>query len=341
MGNLSTSGGLPTGFSNAIWLAAMTAFAFTLPWLTDDDYHLHVLIQIATGAIMAVSFRLMYLTGRLSIAHAAFAAIGAYTSALLVMRLGLSFWLALPCAGVVAACVAIAVGYPALRTRGVYFAIVTLGVVEITNTVFRHYAIDVTGGAMGLLGVPRPNPVALPGFEMSFDSRTHYYFFALALMLASVGALYWLEKSRFGMTLFAIRQSEALASSVGVNATAYLLAAFAITAFFAGLTGSFLAHYLRIVSPHDFTFAYSTKIITYAVIGGMSTVSGPILGATFLTILTESLREFGAYYDIMALSAILIFVLLFQPEGISGIPRLFARKPRIEIDKTAEMRESD
>ena len=305
------------------WLVAgLVAIAVVLPQLTDDDYYLHVMVLMEAGIIMASSFRLMFLTGSLSIAHASFAAIGSYASAIMVMRMGLPFWVSLPLAGLVGAFIAVILGYPALRTKGIYFAIVTLGIVEITNTTLKHFGVEYTGGSMGLTGVPRPGAIAIPGMAIiDFSSKVHYYYLALVLVLLTLAALYWLERSRFGATVHAICDADPLAASVGVNVTAYMLATFAITAFFASVTGAFMVHYVRIISPFDYTFAYSTKIITYAVIGGINSFSGPIVGAVFLTAMTEALRGVGAYYDVMGMSIVLILVLLFLPGGLVDIPR--------------------
>jgi branched-chain amino acid transport system permease protein len=311
-----------TGPARTWLLVLLIGLAIALPQLTDDDYYLHVMILMEAGIIMASSFRLMFLTGSLSIAHASFAAIGSYASALMVMRLGLPFWASLPLAGLIGALVAVVLGYPALRTKGIYFAIVTLGIVEITNTALKHFGVEYTGGSMGLTGVPRPGAIAIPGIALiDFSSKVHYYYLALALLLVSIAILYWLERSRFGATVHAICDADPLASSVGINVTAYMLATFAITAFFASITGAFMVHYVRIISPFDYTFAYSTKIITYAVIGGINSFSGPVVGAVFLTAMTEALRGVGAYYDVMGMSIVLVLVLLFLPGGLVDIPR--------------------
>jgi branched-chain amino acid transport system permease protein len=328
----------PTKQSPAWKIGVALAIALMLPMLTQDDYFLHVCLLMEMGIIMATSFRLMFLSGNLSIAHASFAAIGAYASALMVMRLGLSFWISLPLAGVTGAAVAVALGFPALKTKGIYFTIVTLGIVEITNTALKHFWTDVTGGAMGLPGVPRPGAISLPGLPViDFSSKVHYYYLALAIVLVTLAVLFWLERSRFGVTIKSICESDALASSVGINVTAYLLATFAITAFFAAISGAFMVHYLRLVSPFDYTFAYSTKIITFAVIGGLATFSGPVVGTVFLTVLTEFLRGVGSYYDVMGLSVVLVLVLLFLPGGLVSLPqRLRSRKSRVTSDSEAQ-----
>lgn len=324
-----------TGPARAWLIAVVVIVAIVLPQLTDDDYYLHVMVLMEAGIIMASSFRLMFLTGSLSIAHASFAAIGSYASALLVMRAGLPFWVSLPLAGLIGALVAVILGYPALRTKGIYFAIVTLGIVEITNTALKHFGVSYTGGSMGLTGVPRPSAISLPGIALiDFSSKVHYYYLALVLVLVSIAFLYWLERSRFGATIHAICDADPLAASVGVNVTAYMLATFAISAFFASLTGAFMVHYVRIISPFDYTFAYSTKIITYAVIGGINSFSGPIVGAVFLTAMTEALRGVGAYYDVMGMSIILVLVLLFLPGGLVDIPRRVLAWRRARKDGT-------
>lgn len=288
---------------------------FLVPLITRDPYDLHILITITIFAVLSVGLRLILITGQISVAQVAFYGIGAYASALLVLRMGWNTWLTMPMAGIIAGLVAVAVGYLALRLKGAYFIILTIAFGEVVRLVFMRWD-RLFGGSLGLSGIPKPSPIL--GFE--FGSKVEFYYLALLLALVAVAFMYRLEHSRFGLTFSAIREADVLAESVGINPMRYKVLAFAVACFFAGLVGAFYAHYTHFIAPYDFTFHDSARIIVFAIVGGRSKTLGPIIGAAFLIILVEVVGGFGEYIPFFYGTA-LIVILLFIPEGLISLPR--------------------
>jgi branched-chain amino acid transport system permease protein len=296
-------------------LYPIIVFLFLLPLFIKSGFYMHILIMTAVNVILAVSLWLIIRAGQLSIGHAAFMAIGAYTSALLAKRIGLSFWLALPTAGTVAGIAALLIGYPTLRLKGLYFAITTFAFAEILRTVLNSFGTGLFGGPSGISGIPHPSL-----FTIDFSSRIPYYYLVLALALLTILVVQRINSSRIGMILSAISQADSLAESVGINIMRYKVFAFVIGGFFAGVAGSFFAHYFTYISPEHFTFWISVYVVIYVVVGGSAIIAGPILGACALSFFHESFRTFGSYEPIVFGSA-LILVLLFLPGGLVSLPR--------------------
>jgi branched-chain amino acid transport system permease protein len=214
---------------------------------------------------------------------------------------------------------ALAIGYPTLKIKGVYFVMVTFGLTEV----FRHIWMMWTGlfgGPQGLLGIPRPGAIKIGGLVIAFASKVPFYYLALILLLITIIIMRRLDASRVGLTLRSIPQADLLAESIGVNVMRYKVLAFVIGSFFAGLAGSFWGHYFTYASPWDFTFANSVNMLIYAVMGGPSSVWGPILGCFVMLTLDEVLRPIQEFMPIV-LGAILIVVLLFIPGGFVTIPQ--------------------
>ena len=290
-----------------------------LPIEVKDPYLLHILISIFIWSILTLGIRLILVTGHLNAAQASFMGMGAYTSGILALKLGWSFWIGLPIAGVVAAILALAIGYPTLKIKGVYFVMVTFGLTEV----FRHIWMMWTGlfgGPQGLLGIPRPGAIKIGGLVLAFSSKVPFYYLAFLLLLLTILVMSRLDSSRIGMTLRSIPQADLLAESIGVNVMRYKVLAFVIGSFFAGIAGSFWAHYFTYASPWDFTFANSVNMLIYVVMGGPSSVWGPIIGCFVMLTLDEVLRPIQLYMPIV-LGTILIVVLLFIPGGFITIPQ--------------------
>jgi branched-chain amino acid transport system permease protein len=289
-----------------------------LPVFVKDPYLLHVGITIFTWSILTLGIRVVLLTGHLNAAQASFMGMGAYLSALMAMKLKLSFWLCLPFSGVAVALLAVSIGYPILRIKGAYFVMITFAITEV----FRHIWMmweSVFGGPQGLMDIPRPAAIQLAGLQISFTSKAPFYYLTIAVLLISVVILRRLDNSRFGMTLRSIPQSDQLAESIGVPVIRYKLMAFVIGSFFAGLAGSLWAHYFTYANPDDFTWLNSLYMLMYAVIGGTQTVLGPIVGCLVLLGLDELLRPLKQYMPIFV-GMVLILVLLFVPGGLITLP---------------------
>ena len=293
------------------WLACAVV-ALLLPLVIHQDYVIHVLITVGLYMILSLSLNLVSgYAGQLSIGHAAFYGIGAYTTALLTLRLGWPFWAALPASGLIAFIFGILLGMPTLRLRGDYLAIVTLGFGEIVRLVFLNWT-SLTRGPMGLPGIPAPS---LWGFE--FSSKASFYYLLMLLLALTVVFMRRIGDSEFGMHLLAVNSDEVAAESVGVNVFWSKLLAFGLSALFAGLAGAFYAVYISFVSPDSFTFMDSITILAMVVLGGLASVPGVMIGAAFLAVIPEVLR-FMSDYRMLFYGAVIVIMMIFRPTGFYG-----------------------
>ncbi|MFO7773754.1 MAG: branched-chain amino acid ABC transporter permease [Dehalococcoidia bacterium] len=298
----------------------LVVFLFLIPLFITGPYQLHILIMAGIGIILASSVRLVVTSGLLSLAHGGMMAIGAYTAALLVMKLELSSWAALVLAGVAAANIALLVGYPFVRLKGMYFALVTVFLGEVIRLIAEQWR-SLTGGTVGIFNIPRPDPIAIPGLlNMDFASKVDFYYFMLVLMLVILFILYALEHSRIGLTWFSIAQADFLAESVGVNTARYQVLAFTIGAFFAGIAGAFYSQYIGAINPRAFGFFWSVYIVIYMIVGGMKSFAGPIIGALVLTYLPESARVLKEFQPFV-FAGILMLVIFLLPDGLVSLPQ--------------------
>ncbi|MBI4285670.1 MAG: branched-chain amino acid ABC transporter permease [Chloroflexi bacterium] len=289
-------------------------FLLALPLFLKSPYFLHMLIMTMLAIIYAVTLRPLVITGQLSLAHAAFVGIGAYASALLVTRLGISFWLALPMSGLIAALIAVIIGFPALRAKGLFFAIVTFGFTEVARYTYMGVT-SLFGGPAGFRGI---TPPVLAGIQFGGNKVAYYYLMAFLLTITLL-AWYSLEKSRFMLTVRAIGKAENLAEAVGVNLTKYKMVTFVFAAFFTGIAGSFYAHYNLYIAPINFSVWQSIAFLTLVVVGGKERFIGPIVGAIFLTFIPEFLHGTG-YFQAMLYGGLMVLTVLFMPNGLIGIP---------------------
>ena len=292
------------------WLLILSAII--LPFIVADQYFLRMMTISGIYIILAVSLNLVTgYAGQFCLGWAAFYGIGAYTSALAVTKLGWSFWLAFPLAGIVAALFGIVLAIPTMRLRDIYLALTTLGFGEIVRLVLLNW-MDLTRGSMGIPGIPAPQ-----FFGQSLDSPLFYYYFILSMVLIIIGAVQRIIDSRMGRALIAIRENEIAAKSMGINTTAYKIQVFAIGAFFSGLAGSFYAHYSSFIDPNAFGFGESIAILAMVVLGGMGSTMGAVFGAVILSLLPEVLRGL-AEYRMIIFGSILMLVMLLRPQGLFG-----------------------
>jgi branched-chain amino acid transport system permease protein len=298
--------------------ALLVVCLFFLPLVFSGPYHLHTLILTMMNVVLASSLRLINLSGQMSLAHGGMMTVGAYTSTLLVMKLGFSSWLAMPLAGLFAAFVASLAGFPFVRLKGIYFSIVTIFFSEMVVLTAQQWQ-GLTGGSTGLFNIPRPSPVVIPGIlNLTFSSKADFYHVMVVLMVVSLLILYAVERSRIGLTLRAVQQADSLAESVGINTSGFKVLAFSIGCFFAGTTGAFYSHYISAISPDSFSFLFTIYILVYMTVGGEKRFLGPILGAFVLTILPEVLRPLKAFVPFF-FAAVLIAVIFFAPDGMAGL----------------------
>ena len=304
--------------SAKIAILGIAVFAFSLPMLGIKSYYLHIAVLSLLHILLALGLNIIAgYTGQLSLAQAAFFGIGSYTAALLVLEWKWSFWLAMPAATLFAALVGIAVGIPALRLKGPYFVISTMGFGEIVRLVFLNWD-SVTRGPNGLPGIPAPDPIQLGFTTLTFDTKVGCYYLIVTILLIVVSLYYNLVYSRIGRALRAIRNDSIAAEVSGINLAFYKVFAFSISSGLAGLAGALYAGYIRFISPDTFTAGESINIVTMMVIGGMGTIIGPILGALSITYLLETMR-FLADYRLVIYGLMMFFIILYMPQGLAGV----------------------
>ena len=290
----------------------------TLPLWLANPYHQHVVIMAGIFAILALSLNLLLgYTGQLSLGHAGFFGIGAYTSALLALRWSWPFWLALPSAALAAGLAGYGIGRLALKLRGAYFVLVTISFAGVISLVSINW-MELTNGPLGLPSVPAPE---LPW--LTFRTKRAYYYLVLAAAALSYLVCHRVVGSRLGRAFVALRENEPLAESVGIDPTRTLVTAAVLSAAMAGVAGSLYAHYTRFVSPEVFLFGYTVTMVIMVVAGGKGTLAGPVVGAVLFTALPEALREAMAWqWQMLAYGVLLIVLVYFLPRGI--VPTLTA-----------------
>lgn len=299
--------------------AVLIIFLFSIPLFIKNNYFLHILIIAGVNIMLASGLRAISTAGPPSLGHVGFMAVGAYVSALMVTKLGFSFWATLPLGGVAAMILALLVGYPFIRARGVFFVMLTLFLGEAIRLTISNWR-TLTGGTTGIMGIPAPNPISIPGlFTISFDSKVQYYYLALVLVLITVLILYRIDRSRVGLTLRAIQQSDFVAESVGINVSSYKVFIFGVGCFFAGLAGSFYAHYLCVLVPDTFNMMFSLYILVYVIVGGRGSLWGAIFGAIILTLIPEIFRMVKEYQPYFFVTALMLIIFL-MPDGLAGLP---------------------
>lgn len=295
-------------------LAAVALAFLTVPAIVKDVYVIHILNTIGIYILLTTGLNLILgYAGQISVGHAAFFGIGAYTSALLTVKTGLSFWGGLVAAGVVAALFGIVIG-PVLRLRGHVLAMATIAFGEIIRMVLMNW-ISLTNGPRGIYQIPPPR---VPFMEISSDHSFFYLIFGAVFVNLIVTNR--LVESRVGRIWRAIRDDQEAARGVGIPISRYKILAFAIGGFWAGVAGSLHAHLLTYISPHTFTLHESVKMLTMIIVGGEGTVAGSIVGAALLTILSEYLR-FAREYNLLPYGLLLLLILIFAPRGIYGLLR--------------------
>jgi len=296
-------------------LVVLAVLALLLPQF-GGDYYVHIFALVFTNVILAASLRPSLTCGQLNIGHSAFMSIGAYTSALLAKNLAVPFEISLLGGALLATAVGLAVGYPSLRLRGVYFAMVTVAFVEVIRLIAQLW-VPLTRGMSGLSGIPKPSVLG-----MTLSTRTGQYYLALVLMLATLLVLWKLEHSRLGLIWRSIGMADHLAQSLGVNIARHKLLAFMLGCFFAGIAGGFYAHFIRFLFPPEFGFLMATNILVYNYVGGRGHFVGPIVGAVFLSLLSEPFR--GSPYETIFFSIAMLLTILFLPGGLITLPRKLA-----------------
>ena len=317
----------------ARWTVAAIALATCIAPFVLHEYYISIinLIFVATVGALGLNILVGY-TGQISIGHAAFMSVGAYTAANLAVRLGLPFWVTLPAGGLMAAAIGAIVGIPSLRIKGLYLAIATLAGQLIIEWTINHVSW-ISGGVQASIEVPRPT-----FFGNQLKTQFQLYWFLLFFaVLAIVGTLN-LVRSRIGRAFIAIRDQDIAAEIIGINIFRYKLLAFAISSFYAGVTGVLYTYYLGIANYEQFTLVTSIDYLAMIIIGGLGSILGSIFGAIFVTLLPIAIRlgmaSWGAdlFGDtdinnlipnlrLIVFGGLIIVFLVLEPEGLNRLWR--------------------
>jgi branched-chain amino acid transport system permease protein len=301
-------------YSLKVLLALILIF---LPFLVVKQYNIHILVMSGIFILLALGLDFVIgLLGEISLGHAAFFGIGAYTSAILSTNYNTPFLLDMIAAILATGIFSFFIGYLSLKLKGPYFAIVTFGFAEIVHLVTLNW-VDLTRGPMGLAGVTRPK-IGVPGlFTLDFDTEIKCYYLVLVLILIACFVYHRIVNSRVGNAILAVRENDDLASSVGIDTARYKMIAFITGMAFAGAAGSFYAHYISFVDPTLLSFHYTSMPIIMVIVGGQASMRGIIIGGAILTVLPEYLRA-AQSLRLPIFGLLLILCIIFMPDGING-----------------------
>jgi branched-chain amino acid transport system permease protein len=303
-------GGIPMQWAG--WVAAFAA-ALLLPALSDEAFYLHTGVLVSTSAIAVIGLMLIYRVGQLSFCHAAVVGLGAYAGAIFSTRWGLPAPLSMIAAMSIVGLATAVLGWIILRTRGVYFVLITFAFGQVLGLMFLDLE-PITGGAVGLSGVPAPS---LLGFAI--DTPFSYYYLALAMLALAVAFASRIIESDIGHAFNAVSSNVTLAESSGIATLNYQILAFSIGSMLAAASGVLAAHYTRFVTPGSYEGTFMVNLIVMLVLGGRTSVAGAVVGALFVGPLTELLRDTKEMENIIY-GVIVLLVLRFVPGGLTSIP---------------------
>lgn len=297
-----------------IKVLALLAVLFVIPFFADMGL-LQVLVLVAIYAMLGTGLSVMIgLAGLFCLGYIGFYAIGAYTTALLATHFGMSYWIILPISGIMAAVFGLIIGYPALRLRGDYIAVVTLGFGEVIRLVALNW-MGLTNGPIGIMNIPRP-VIPIINYDFGYNLNAYYYLIVVMTLL-TLFAVIRVANSRVGQAWKAIREDELAAGAMGVNVARFKLLAFTIGAAIAGLAGSFFAVRMAFVSPESFIFLESILLVAIVIIGGSGSFAGVILGAVIFIAVPEFLRDLASW-RMLAFGALIPVMVIFRPQGLLG-----------------------
>jgi branched-chain amino acid transport system permease protein len=286
-----------------------------------NDY-LYTFTLIALLSIASAGVWITFAIGRINIGQSAYALVGGYVSAILVATYGVSFWLSIPLAGLFAACIAVVIGLPILRLRGVYFSMVTLVSTEVAR--LSALALPITKGAKGMVNLPMPGPIAIggitlvPDFATLENPRIAFYYVAIILMLITFLLVWRLMRSRIGQLFVALQQNEDLAQSAGIDIARLRVIAYAISSFLGGVAGAVFSAVSQSVYPSSFTTQDSINFMLNCFLGGLGYVFGPIVG-TFVLRFGWDLLFQAQRFQLLIYAAILIGLMLVLPNGLLSL----------------------
>jgi branched-chain amino acid transport system permease protein len=301
----------------AAWIAAGVLLA-GLPLVVHNSFLLHVCILVFMWTVLGEAWNVLGgYAGQVSFGHAAFFGLGSYVTIILYLKGGMAPWWGIPLGGLAAAAFSVPIGLIAFRLRGPYFSLATLAVAELAKLVALNWEWA-TNGPTGFLITTLP-PLHLFGVTVNWESKTPFYFVAFALMALSMAAVALLARSRLGAFLVAIRENEEAAEAVGIDTVRAKVLTLALSGFLAGTGGGFYAFYFRYVDPDAvLNLGISMEMVFIAMVGGLGTVAGPLIGAVFLTTVGEAVRERFQVGHLIFYGLFMMLVIRFLPEGIWG-----------------------
>jgi len=299
---------------NRIALGALAIMAL-VPLFTQHSYYLFVANVICVNAILVLALNfILGFAGQVFLGTVGFFAVAAYLAALMMVKVGASFWLAILVSIVGTMLLSVVIGLPSLRVSGFYLALMSTGFIAVVNDVLRNWS-PVTGGVFGIMGIPRPT---IFGFRMG--SNLFMYIFSFVMLALVAWLAIRIEDSRFGRAFKAVRDDELALEMLGVSATYTKVLAFVIAGFYTGIAGSLFVSLHGFVSPEVFTSAYNSLFMCMLVVGGLSTIPGAITGAMVLTVLTEVLRPLREKY-LTVFALMILLVLRYEPGGLYTLLR--------------------
>jgi len=289
-----------------------------LPLVAPSSFFLHVAILILMWTLLGSAWNVLGgFAGQVSFGHVALFGIGAYVTMILYLRAGVAPWWGIPVGGLAAALLSLPIGLVCFRLRGPYFSLATLAVAEIVKLVALNWEA-VTNGPVGFLITSLP-PVQILGLAVDWESKVPFYEAAALLALVGMASTAWLRSSRLGAYLVAIRENEDAAEAVGIDTVRAKVATLALSAFLAGLGGGFYAFYFRYVDPDAVLgISISMEMVFIAMVGGLGTVGGPLVGAVFLTTVGEAVRERFQTGHLIFYGLFMMLAIRYMPEGIWG-----------------------
>jgi branched-chain amino acid transport system permease protein len=292
------------------YLSVLLLFLLSAPFIFDARYSQHLLILVLLYITLGSAWNLLGgFAGQLSLGHSAFFGIGAYTAAIIASKTGLSPWWAIIAGPLVVLPIALIVGWICFRLRGPYFTLATIAVGEVVRLVALNWSA-LTGGAVGVVIKPS---------IFGGTSKIPYYFVALLIAVSTVALCHLISRRKLGYYLMAIREDEETAESIGIDTTRYKLVALAISATLTAIAGAFFANYFMFVDPTIvLPLALSVEIVLMAIVGGLGTVAGPVLGAVLLKLSSEVFRNEFAQANLLIYGVLLVLVVLFMPDGLMG-----------------------
>ncbi|MFC3321395.1 branched-chain amino acid ABC transporter permease [Mesorhizobium cantuariense] len=307
-------------------VAAFLAIVFiAVPVLIATSGRTDLFYTFTSVALLSIASAGVWLTfyiGRINIGQGAYALMGGYVSAILVVTHGWSFWPTLPVAGLFCAAASVLIGLPILRLRGVYFAMVTLVLTEVARLL--ALALPITNGAKGMVSIPLPGALSvfgltiIPDFATLHNARLAFYLLAVALMVVCFAVVYRLVHSRVGKLCQSLQQNEELASSIGVNIAYLRVIAYAVSSFFGGVAGAIFAAISQSIYPSSFTVTDSVNFMLNCFLGGLGYVFGPMLGTLVLYFGWDLLFQTGRF-QLLIYSTLMIVLMLFLPNGLLSL----------------------